>query len=131
MQIKMFSEMINKELSFLLPRTLILISIIYACTLPIYKFGIEIPLGLILGTIVMLLNFVILGFSSERAVEKPVGSAKRLMFGSYILRLLIVGVLFVCALKFDCINLIAATIPQFFPKVIYTLDAAAKNRKGG
>lgn len=131
MQIKLFSDMINKELSFIMPRALILDGIIFIATLPIYKLGWEIPIGLLLGTFVMLLNFVILGLSSERAVERPMGSAKRYMFLSYLLRFGIMAVLFMCAIKCSYINLFAAIIPQFFPKVIYTLDAAFKNRKGG
>lgn len=131
MHIKAFSNMINKELFFILPRTLILDGIIYLITLPVYKFGMEIPLGLLLGTVVMLLNFIILGLSSERAVERPMGAAKRLMFGSYMIRLCIVGVLFVAAMKFSCINLMAAAIPQLYPKCFYTLNAMFKKKKGG
>ena len=78
MRIKGLSPMINKELSFLLPGALILDGIIYLITLPFYGFCMEIPLGLVLGTAVMTLNFILLGYSSERAVEKrSVGAAKR------------------------------------------------------
>ena len=124
------SEMIRRELKFLLPRTLVLDCMIYIISLPVYKLCAEIPLGLIAGTAVMLLNFIILGLSAERAVEYPVNLAKGIMFGSYMIRLLITGLLFFAGLKLPQIHLLAAAIPQFFPKLAYTFDAMVK-KKGG
>ena len=125
-----FSEMIRRELKFLLPRAVIFDCVIYLISLPVYKFCWEIPLGLLAGTAVMLLNFIILGLSAERAVERPLSWAKGIMFGSYMLRLLITGVLFVAGLKLPQMNLLAAAIPQLYPKLAYTLDAMVK-KKGG
>lgn len=122
--------MIRRELKFLLPRALIFDGIIYIISLPVYKLCADVPLGLMTGTAVMLLNFIILGLSSERAVEKPLPTAKGYMFGSYMIRLLITGVLFVAGLKLPQINLLAAAIPQLYPKLAYTLDAMTK-KKGG
>ncbi len=122
--------MIRRELKFLLPRALIFDGIIYIISLPVYKLCTDVPLGLLAGTAVMLLNFIILGLSSESSVEKPLPMAKGYMFGSYMVRLLITGVLFVAGLKLPQINLLAAAIPQLYPKLAYTLDAMIK-RKGG
>lgn len=127
---RMFSEMICRELKFLLPRALILDAVIYIISLPVYGLCKEVPLGLLVGTAVMLLNFIILGLSSERAVERPLRAAKAYMFGSYMLRLLITGVLFLSGIKCSSLNLIACAIPQLFPKMAYTLHAAL-NKKGG
>lgn len=124
------SAMIKRELKFLLPRAAVFDIVVYLISLPVYKLGAEVPLGLLAGTAVMLLNFIILGMSAERAVERSVSSAKRLMFGSYLLRLTITGVLFFAGVKLPQINLFAAAIPQLYPKVAYTLDAMIK-RKGG
>jgi hypothetical protein len=132
MRIKGLSKMVNKELDFLLPRALILDGIIYLITLPFYGFGIEIPSGLMLGTLVMALNFILLGYSSERAVEKrSVSSAKRYMFLFYLIRFTIMGVLFAVSVKTPHINVVTAAIPQLYPKICYTLDAAVKKRKEG
>ena len=124
------SEMIRRELKFLLPRALVLDCMIYIISLPIYKLCAEIPLGLLAGTAVMLLNFIILGLTAERVVEYPVNLAKGIMFGSYMVRLLITGLLFFAGLKLAQINLLAAAIPQLFPKLAYTFDAMVK-KKGG
>lgn len=122
--------MIRRELKFLLPRALIFDGIIYIISLPVYKLCTDIPLGLLAGTAVMTLNFIILGLSSERAVEMPLSAAKGFMFGSYMVRLLITGALFFAGVKLPQIHLLAAAIPQLYPKLAYTLDAMIK-KKGG
>lgn len=127
---RLFSEMICRELKFLLPRALVLDFAVYLISLPVYGLCAEVPLGLLAGTFVMLLNFIILGLSSERAVERPLASAKGYMFGSYMIRLLITGLLFFAGIKCASLNLVAAAIPQLYPKLAYTADAALK-KKGG
>lgn len=122
--------MICRELKFLLPRALVLDLAVYLISLPVYGLCAEVPLGLLAGTSVMLLNFIILGLSSERAVERPLASAKGYMFGSYMIRLLITGLLFFAGIKCPSLNLVAAAIPQLYPKLVYTADAALK-KKGG
>lgn len=131
MKIKGLSPMINNELSFLLPRTLIFDGILYLITLPFYGFCIQIPLGIILGTLVMLLNFVILGISSEHAVERQAGGAKRLMLLSYAGRFFIMGCLFAFCVITGYANVATAAIPMMYPRWSYTLDAAVKKRKEG
>lgn len=131
MRIKGLSSMINKELSFLLPRAIVLDVIIFLITLPFYKLSAEIPLGLALGTLVMAVNFILLGFSSERAVERSISSAKRYMFLFYIIRFAIMGCLFAVSVMSPYINVVAAAIPQLYPKISYTLEAAVKARKEG
>lgn len=120
------SDMICRELKFLVPRALFFDVIVYIISLPVYKLCADVPLGLLAGTAVMLLNFIILGLSSERAVEKTLSMAKGYMFGSYMIRLLITGLLFYAGVTFPQINLLAAAIPQLYPKLAYTTDAALK-----
>ncbi len=124
------SNMIRRELRFLLPRTLVFDLAVYIISLPVYKLCLEVPLGLLTGTAVMLMNFIILGLSAERAVEYPKGQAKAIMFTSYMIRFVIAGLLFFAGVKCPYINLAAAAIPQLYPKLAYTLNAALK-KKGG
>lgn len=127
---RLFSEMICRQLKFLLPRALVLDLAVYLISLPVYGLCIEVPLGLLAGTAVMLLNFIILGMSSERAVERPLASAKRYMFGFYMVRMCISGLLFFTGIMCPSLNLVAAAIPQLYPKLAYTAHAALK-KKGG
>jgi len=123
-RINLFSEMINKELSFLLPRTLIFNLIAYAATLPFYGLGITIPLGLLLGTLAMLTNFVILGLTCERAVEREVRKAKSYMLRWYLTRMMITALFMIIAIKLPFFSFLAAAIPLFYPKLAYTLNAS-------
>ena len=130
MKIRCLSKMINDELSIVLPWSLIINGIIYLASLPIYKFTTGIPCGLLLGTAAMLLNFILLGYSSERAVERPMASAKRYMFMFYVIRFAIMGSALVIAFKVSIFNPAAAAIPLIYPKIIYTLSPVFK-KKGG
>ena len=123
--------MVNKELSFLLPRTFIFDGILYLITLPFFGFRLDMLLGLLLGTFVMLLNFVILGISSEHAVERQAGAAKRLMTFSYIGRFALMGCLFAFCVLTGHANVVMAAVPMMYPRWSYTLDAAVKKRKEG
>lgn len=131
MRIRILSPMITKELKFVVPRALILDCIITLISLPLYGLSAEIPLSLAAGTLVMIVNFIILGLSSERAVERTAVSAQRYMFASYVLRLAVTGCLFVFCIKTPCLNVVAAAVPQLYIKVFYTVDAAVKTRKEG
>lgn len=123
--------MVNKELSFLFPRTLVFDGIVYLITLPFLGLRADIPLGLLLGTIVELLNFVILGISAEHAVEKTVTGARALMGVSYVIRFAIMGCLFAFCVITGYANVVTAAIPTLYPRWSYTLDAAVKKRKEG
>lgn len=131
MRIKGLSPMVNKELSFLFPRTLVFDGIVYLITLPFLGLRADIPLGLLLGTIVELLNFVILGISAEHAVEKTVTGARALMGVSYVIRFAIMGCLFAFCIITGYANVVTAAIPTLYPRWSYTLDAAVKKRKEG
>lgn len=131
MRIKCLSSMVNKELSFLLPRTFIFDGILYLITLPFFGFKLDMLLGLLLGTFVMLLNFTVLGISSEHAVERQAGAAKRLMTISYIGRFALMGCLFAFCVLTDYANVVMAAVPMMYPRWSYTLDAAVKKRKEG
>ena len=130
MRIKLFSDMINKELSFILPRTLIFNAIVYVATLPFYGFGVEIPLGILTGTAAVLVNFVLLGRASERAIERA-AFAKRYMLLWFIIRMFIMAVFITAAIKIPMINLFAAVVPLFYPKLAYTLNAVYELKKQG
>lgn len=123
--------MVNKELNFLAPKALIIDLVIFAATLPLYGLGISIPLGLLTGTAAMLINITLLGYASERAVERPLKSAKRYMFSFYLIRMCIMGAAIVAGYRLPFINGVCVCLPLFFPKVIYTVNAVITEKKGG
>lgn len=126
MRIRFLSKMVNNELDMLLPRTLVIDLVIYLATLPFYGFTAEIPAGLALGTLAMLVNITLLGYASEHTVERPLKQAKRYMFSFYLIRMTIMGAAIVAGFKLPWTNPAAVCLPLFYPKVIYTVRALRK-----
>lgn len=136
MKIRIFSKMINEQLEFLLPKILLADLLIFIAALPFYGLNITIPAGLLLGTAASLANFVILGLSSERAVERgSAKAAKRYMFSFYLLRLAIMGAALAAGFNCAYFNPVCTFIPLLYPKLFYSGSAifnrGKNSRKGG
>ena len=136
MKIRIFSKMINEQLEFLLPKILLADLLIFIAALPFYGLSITIPAGLLLGTAASLANFIILGLSSERAVERgSAKAAKRYMFSFYLIRLAIMGAALAAGFNCAYFNPVCTFIPLLYPKLFYSGSAifnrGKKSRKGG
>lgn len=135
MKIRIFSKMINEQLTFLLPKVLLADLLIFIAALPFYGLSITVPAGLLLGTAASLTNFILIGYSAERAVERgSVKAAKRYMFGFYLIRLAIMGAALVLGFRYDCFEPACVFIPLLYPKLFYSGSGVMeelKNRKGG
>ena len=112
--------MINEQLRFLLPKAMLADLLIFVAALPFYGLNIHIPLGLLLGTAAMTANIILLGMSSERAVERGTAkSAKRYMFSFYLIRLTVMGAALVLGFRSDLFNSVCTFIPLLYPKTFY------------
>ena len=136
MKIRIFSKMINEQLEFLLPKILLADLLIFIAALPFYGLSITIPAGLLLGTAASLANFIILGLSSERAVERgSAKAAKRYMFSFYLIRLAILGAALAAGFNCAYFNPVCTFIPLLYPKLFYSGSAifnrGKNSRKGG
>lgn len=136
MKIRIFSKMINEQLEFLLPKILLADLLIFIAALPFYGLNITIPAGLLLGTAASLANFIILGLSSERAVERDSAkAAKRYMFSFYLIRLAIMGAALAAGFNCAYFNPVCTFIPLLYPKLFYSGSAifnrGKNSRKGG
>ncbi len=130
MKIRLFSKMIDEQLEFLLPRALAADLILFVCMLPFYGLDVPVILGLLLGTFTMTVNIVLLGISTQRAVERAsVKSAQRYMFSFYLIRFTIMGAAVAAGFLLPCFNAVCTYIPLLWPKIIYTADAFAQSIK--
>ncbi len=121
--------MINEQLAFLLPKALLADLLVFIAALPFYGPDYRIPAGLLLGTAAMLVNIILLGYSAERAVERPTEkSAKRYMFSFYLIRFTIMGA--ALALGFNSVhfNAVCTFLPLLWPKIIYTGSALIRRK---
>lgn len=117
------SRMVRAELKFLLVPSLAADLLLWIVLLPFYGFCAEIPLGLIFGTAVMLANIYLLGYATERAVYKPLASAKRYMYFFYALRMLMIGFAFFTAVSVSWLNVVTTAIPTVYPRIFHTVPA--------
>lgn len=126
--------MITDELNFIALPVIILDAAVLLAAAPFFGFTLDGVFGLLLGNAAMLANFILLGFSSERAVEKTAVSAKRYMLLFYFIRFAIMGAAMALAFHSDRINGFYTVIPLLYPKMIYTLSAVFPSifrKKGG
>lgn len=134
MKNRIFSKMITDELKFIALPVVILDAAVLLAAAPFFGLTLDGVFGLLLGNAAMLANFILLGFSSERAVEKTAVSAKRYMLLFYFIRFAIMGAAMALAFHSDRINGFYTVIPLLYPKMIYTLSAVFPSifrKKGG
>lgn len=93
-------------------------------------FSLSVVLGAALGVFTATLNFLLLALTLEYALGKGARKAQGLMGLSYTVRIVIIALVVVFAIKSAYINYIAAAIPLVFPRiVIYILNFINKNKK--
>lgn len=134
MKNRIFSKMITDELKFIALPVIVLDAAVMLAAAPFFGFTLSGAYGLLLGNAAMLANFILLGYSSERAVEKTAVSAKRYMLLFYLIRFGIMGAAMALAFHSDRINGFYTVIPLLYPKMIYTLSAVFPSifrKKGG
>lgn len=134
MKNRIFSKMITDELKFIALPVIVLDAAVMLAAAPFFGFTLAGVYGLLLGNAAMLANFILLGYSSERAVEKTAVSAKRYMLLFYLIRFGIMGAAMALAFHSDRINGFYTVIPLLYPKMIYTLSAVFPSifrKKGG
>lgn len=128
MKIPFLSRMVNEQLAFIMPKALLADLIVFIAALPFYGLSAGVAAGLVLGTAAMTANFLLLGYSSERAVEKPSAkSAQRYMFSFYLIRLTVMGAALVIGFSCELFEPPAVFLPLLWPKTIYTVDGAVKH----
>ncbi|MBO6301285.1 MAG: hypothetical protein J6N15_02480 [Ruminiclostridium sp.] len=86
--------------------------------------------GLVVGNVLMLSNFVLLGFTVDKAVKcRDFRRARSISGISYGLRYAGMFAVLAALLTLDVINLVTAIIPLLYPKIYYTFFYALKRGK--
>lgn len=114
---KKIDPVVLKETKYILFWSIILSALMQAVFLVIGKWNYTVILGNVLSVFVSVLNFFLMGFAIQKALEKDEKDAKGFltMSRSYRFLLLIIGVVvgIVCA----CFNTVSVIIPIFFPRI--------------
>lgn len=80
-------------------------------------------IGGVYGIVIAVLNFLALGKSAQSALKKSAKSARTYMNAMYCIRYLGLFALLTLGALAPFINLIAAAVPLFFPRVAITIRA--------
>ncbi len=114
---KRIDPVVLKETKYILFWSIILSALMQAVFLVIGKWDYTVVLGNALSVFVSVLNFFLMGFAIQKALEKDEKDAKGFltMSRSYRFLLLIIGV--VVGIVCTCFNTVSVIIPIFFPRI--------------
>lgn len=96
-------------------RTVFLNIAVYLISGLVQGFTLSFALGLLLGTALLFVYLLLL----SRSVAQPGGRPQVQMVSGYLLRLVLIGAVFLLAMQVSWINAFAAMIPLVYPRLIY------------
>lgn len=100
-------------------------------TIPLGYFGLAAIFGTLLGCVVAVFNFALMGLILEQCIEKQSGASYLAGFG-YILRLAIIAAAVVWAMKVSYLNYVCAVIPLIFPQLaIFIINIIRRKESRG
>lgn len=106
-----------KETKYIAAWTLVFSVLMQAVFLVIAKWDITVLLGNLLGILISVGNFFLLGITVQKAVTKDEKEAKTVMKLSQTYRNLGIIVLVALGIILDCFNTVTVIVPVFFPRL--------------
>lgn len=123
------SKTLRKEIMNISISVLILGIIQIIITAPAGYFGTAAILGTLLGCVVAVFNFTLMGIILEQCIEKQSGASYFAGFG-YIFRLAIIAAAVVWAMKVSYLNYVCVIIPLIFPQIaIFIINITRKKER--
>lgn len=128
--------MIKNELKFIAPCVFIADIAVYLLSFIFKGVTLSMLLGLLLGSVALILNLCVLGSDIELALkrfalDKNEKRAKNKMATSYILRSFIVAAVIFLSLISDLFDTIGVVIPFLYVKPIYMIKSSISHKKEG
>lgn len=119
---KRLSDEIKREISYITAWIVILSAVMQGVILILHFFGVvkwnyTCALGNLLGAVFSVLNYVILGFTVENAVNKEEKKAQASIRVSRMLRNLMIAVIVIIGIYAPVFNVWTVALPFFFPKI--------------
>ena len=123
------SESLWREIRNVAVITAILGIVQILVTIPVGYFGYSAVLGTLVGCALAVLNFSLMGFILEKCMSAKGGAGGFAGVG-YILRLAIIAVVVIWAMKVHYLNYVCVIIPLIFPQVsIFIINAVRKKER--
>lgn len=123
---------VKKETLYIAAWTVILSVLIHSIFLVLKKWNMGVLYGNIIGIVLAVMNFFLMGRTVQNALEKEEKDAKNAMKASQMLRyLMIIVVVAVSAVFKNYINVTAVIIPLLFPRIaVQFRPMFDKNKEG-
>ena len=116
------------EIKYIAKGVLIFNLIALAIFFIISALNIKIFLGLIFGTIISVLNIILLAKSIEKSVTMPANKAQIYTTSTYLLRMFIVAIVLIASVKVPNLSLIGVVIGLISPKFVILLKPFITNK---
>ena len=116
------------EIKYIAKGVLIFNLIALAIFFIISALNMKIFLGLIFGTIISVLNIILLAKSIEKSVTMPANKAQIYTTSTYLLRMFIVAIVLIVSVKVPNLSLIGVVIGLISPKFVILLKPFITNK---
>lgn len=103
--------------------------VMQAVFLIVGKWDYTVLLGNLFSGIMAVANFLLMGITVQKAVEKDEKDAKAMMKASQGMRTLMLFIVVVLGITLPCFNSIAAVIPMFFPRIAIAIVPLRDRKK--
>ena len=118
---KKIDKIVIRETLYITKVTIVLCILLQAVFLVIGKWNYTYLLGTLLGGAVAVSNFLLMGITVQKAVEKDEQDAKKLVKSSQSARFAMLVVVAVIGYVIPVFNIIALIIPYLFPRIAVAL----------
>ncbi len=122
------NEKLVDEIKYVTKGVLIFDLIILAILLMLSVLNMKIFSGIVFGTIIAILNIILLAKSIEKSVTMPVNKAQIYTTSTYLLRMLIVAVVLVVSVKASHLSVIGVVIGLISPKFVILVKPFIMNK---
>lgn len=116
------------EIKYIAKGVLIFNLIALAIFFIISALNMKIFLGLIFGTIISVLNIILLAKSIEKSVTMPANKAQIYTTSTYLLRMFIVAIVLIVSVKVPNLSLIGVVIGLISPKFVILIKPFITNK---
>lgn len=122
------NEKLIDEIKYVTKGVLIFDLIILAILLMLSVLNMKTFSGIVFGTIIAILNIILLAKSIEKSVAMPVNKAQIYTTSTYLLRMLIVAVVLVVSVKASHLSVIGVVIGLISPKFVILVKPFIMNK---
>lgn len=122
---------VKKETIYVTVWVIILSALMESVFLILKAWDYKVLIGNALSAVATILNFLLLGVTVQKCLDKTPEDAKKAIKASQALRMVFLVIVAVIGATVPCFNIWATVIPLLFPRVAFVFHAIFNKPKGG